>query len=133
MNTNPTSAIVHICIYDIHLLLIQMMQMGIAEKLDANFPTHNNWEGISLGWTAKRRLTHILYASHRLNKVQNEITKHKKTISALTGLTIRALDVSSDRLAAILRYLNQDESGLRIRTRPRKAFNTGIYMTFRLR
>jgi hypothetical protein len=36
MNTNPTSAIVPICVDDIPLLLTQMMQMGIAEKLDAN-------------------------------------------------------------------------------------------------
>ena len=32
-----------------------------------------------------------------------------RTLSAITGLTIRPLDFSDDRLAAILRYLNQDE------------------------
>ena len=32
-----------------------------------------------------------------------------RTLSAITGLTIRPLDFSDDRLAAILRYLNQNE------------------------
>jgi hypothetical protein len=52
MNTNPTSDIVTERVDDIPLLLTQMMQMGIADLLEANFPTHNNWEGLSLGWTA---------------------------------------------------------------------------------
>jgi transposase len=55
-------------------------------------------------------LTHILsQADHRLNQVQDWVAKHTQTISTITGLTIRALDFSDDRLAAILRYLNQDE------------------------
>jgi len=49
-------------------------------------------------------------ADHRLNRVQDWVTKHIQTISTVTGLTIRALDFSDDRLAAILRYLNVDES-----------------------
>ncbi|RKZ54633.1 MAG: hypothetical protein DRR16_00160 [Candidatus Parabeggiatoa sp. nov. 3] len=85
--------------------------MGVADLLDANFPTHNNWEGNRSGWTATILLTHILsQADHRLNRVQDWAAKHIQTISAITGLTIRALDFSDDRLAAILRYLNQDES-----------------------
>jgi len=85
--------------------------MSVADILDANFPTHSNWDGLSLGWTATILLTHIIsQADHRLNKVQNWVGKHLQTISAVTGLAIRPLDFSNDRLAAILRYLNQDES-----------------------
>jgi hypothetical protein len=44
MNNNPTSAIVVTeRVDDIPLLLTHIMQMGIAEKLDTHFPTHNNW------------------------------------------------------------------------------------------
>jgi transposase len=111
MNTNPTSDIITERVDDIPLLLTQIMQMGIPDLLDAHFPTHNNWEGLSLGWTAAIWLTHILsQADHRLNKVQEWVAKHIQTISGVTGLTIRALDFSDDRLAIILRYLNQDES-----------------------
>lgn len=111
MNTNPTSDIVTERVDDIPLLLTQMIQMGIADILDANFPTHSNWDGLSLGWTTTIWLTHILsQADHRLNKVQDWVSKHIQTISAVTGLAIRPLDFSNDRLAAILRYLNQDES-----------------------
>lgn len=75
------------------------------------FLRNKNWDGISLGWTAIIWLTHILsQADHRLNRVQDWVAKHVHTISAITGLTIRPLDFSDDRLAAILRYLNQDES-----------------------
>jgi hypothetical protein len=77
MNTNSTSDIDPYRVDDIPLLLTQMMQMGIPDLLDTHFPTHNNWDGLSLGWTAKRRLTHrIEQADHRLNKVQDWVAKH---------------------------------------------------------
>lgn len=75
------------------------------------FLRNGNWDGLSLGWTAERRLVHILsQADHRLNKVEDWVAKHRKTISSVTSLPIRALDFSDDRLATILRYLNQDEA-----------------------
>ncbi|EDN65800.1 conserved hypothetical protein [Beggiatoa sp. PS] len=66
-----------------------MIQMGIHDILDANFQTHDNWCGISLGWTTLIWLTHILSeADHRLNRVQDWVAKHIKTISTVTGLAI---------------------------------------------
>ena len=83
--------------------------------LDTHFPTHNNWEGLSLGWTAAIWLTHIRStADHRLNQVQDWVAKHIQTLEDITGLTIRASDFNNGRLAIILRYLNQDDRGLRI-------------------
>ena len=71
----------------------------------------DNWKGLSLGWTATIWLTHILsLSSHRLNKVQDWVAKHIQTISRVTGLTIRPLEVSFDRLPIILRYHHPDES-----------------------
>lgn len=111
MSTNPASTIVTERVDDIPLLLTQIMQMGIPELLDANFPTHNNWEGLSLGWTAAIWLVHILsQADHRLNKVEAWVAKHIRTISSVTGLPIQASEFKDDRLAKILRYLSQDES-----------------------
>jgi len=42
MITNQTSAIDPYRVDDIPLLLNQIMQMGIPDILDANFPTHGN-------------------------------------------------------------------------------------------
>lgn len=111
MNNTPTSTITTERVDDIPVLLKHMIQMGIHKILDSNFPTHDNWGGISLGWTALIWLTHILSeADHRLNRVQDWVAKHRQTISTVTGLAISLTDFSDDRLANILRYLSQDES-----------------------
>lgn len=111
MTTNQTSTIVTERVDDIPLLLNQIMQMGIPDILDAHFPTHGNWDGLSLGWTAAIWLVHILsQADHRLNKVEDWVVKHIQTISSVTSLPIQASDFKDDRLATILRYLNQEES-----------------------
>jgi len=110
MNTAPNPAIVTERVDDIPLLLNHMIQMGIHDTLDANFQTHDNWCSISLGWTTLIWLTHILSeADHCLNKVQDWVAKHIKTISTVTGLVINPLNFTDDRLSAILRYLSQDE------------------------
>jgi len=110
MSTNSTSTITTERVDDIPLLLNQIMLMGIPDILDANFDTHGNWEGLSLGWTTAIWLVHILsQADHRLNKVEDWVAKHIQTISSITGLPIQASDFKDDRLATILRYLNQDE------------------------
>jgi len=110
MTTNQTSAIVTERVDDIPLLLNQIMQMDIPIILDNNFPTHGNWDGLSLGWTTAIWLVHILsQADHRLNKVEDWVAKHIQTISSVTGFTIVASDFKDDRLATILRYLNKDK------------------------
>jgi len=110
MNTASSPAIVTERVDDIPLLLNHMIQMGIHDTLDANFQTHDNWCGISLGWTTLIWLTHILSeADHRLNRVQDWVAKHIKTISTVTGLVINPVNFTDDRLSAILRYLSQDE------------------------
>ena len=45
---------------DIPLLLAQVARMGVQPLLDAPFPTHSNWQGLSLGWVTVIWLTHIL-------------------------------------------------------------------------
>jgi hypothetical protein len=37
---------------DIPVLLAHLEQMGVPRLLDEHFPTHGNWQGLSLGWTA---------------------------------------------------------------------------------
>lgn len=94
---------------DIPLLLAQMERMGVPFLLDESFPTHGNWQGLSLGWTATIWLAHILSeGDHRLNHVQAWAEKRLETLGGCSGRRIRALDFSDDRLADVLSALSQD-------------------------
>ncbi len=94
---------------DIPLLLAQMERMGVPSLLDEFFPTHGNWQGLSLGWTATVWLAHILSeGDHRLNHVQSWAERRLETLMRCTGQAVRALDFSDDRLADVLSALSQD-------------------------
>src|SRR5215218_5462602 len=94
---------------DIPLLLMQMEKMGLAELLDAHFPTHGNWTGLRLGQVAVLWLTHILsQADHRLNRVQAWAAARLHTLRTCLGQPLRSLDLADDRLAAVLAALSED-------------------------
>ncbi len=103
-------SVTHERVDDIPLLLAQLNRMGVQGLLDKHFPTHGNWQGLSLGWVANIWLGHILSrADHRLSYVQPWAEKRLSTLSICTGQSVRALDLSDDRLEAILGYLSEDE------------------------
>ena len=55
---------------DIPVLLAHLARLGWQPLLDAHFPTHGNWVGLSLGWVSVLWLTPILSeGDHRLNHV----------------------------------------------------------------
>ena len=96
---------------DLPLLLEQLKRMGVQKLLDKHFPTHGNWQGLSLGWIGSIWLGHILsQADHRLSYVQPWAEKRLSTLTSCTGQSVRALDLSDDRLEAVLGYLSEDES-----------------------
>ncbi len=89
---------------DIPLLIAQQERMGIATLLDEYFPTHGNWQGLSLGWVSVGWLAHILSeADHRMNQVQAWAEQRPETLSGCIGKAVNALDFSDDRLGYILR------------------------------
>ena len=95
---------------DIPLLLAQLERMGVRQLFDECFPTHGNWQGLSLGWLAVVWLSYVLsQADHRLSRVQPWADKRLETLRVSTGQPVRALDFSDDRLEAVLRYLSEDE------------------------
>ena len=99
---------------DIPVLLTHLEQMGVPGLLDEHFPTHGNWEGLSLGWTATIWLVHILsQADHRLSRVQDWVAKHGETLRRCTGQVLEELDFTDDRLGAVLRYFNEDDAWVR--------------------
>jgi transposase len=94
---------------DIPLLLAQLERMGVQPVLDEHFPTHGNWVGLSLGWVTVIWLTHILSeANHRLNQVEPWAMQRLQTLRGATGQRVHPLDLSDDRLAAVLEALSDD-------------------------
>jgi transposase len=111
MNLPLESKIIVERVDDIPVLLAHLEQMGVPGLLDEHFPTHGNWQGLSLGWTATIWLVHILsQADHRLNRVQDWVAQHGETLHRCTGQVVEELDFTDDRLGAVLRYLNEDRA-----------------------
>lgn len=94
---------------DIPLLLAQLERMQVGSLLDEHFPTHGNWQGLSLGTVSTVWLTFILSeGDHRLNHVQPWVEARLQGLGGCLGQPVRALDWSDDRLAAVLDYLSDD-------------------------
>jgi transposase len=105
----PAPSLVVERIDDLPLLLAQLERMGIRELLNRHFPVHGHWRGLSLGWTATLWLAHLLSeGDHRLNQVEPWALAHLTTLRQCTGQPVDRLDLTDDRLAAVLRALADD-------------------------
>jgi transposase len=94
---------------DIPLLLAQMDRMGLAEVLDTHFPTHDNWQGLSLGRVTTIWLRSMLSrGDHRLVHVEPWVAQRHLTLSQITGEAVRAPALSDDRLQLVLRLFSDD-------------------------
>jgi transposase len=94
---------------DIPLLLAHLEHMGVAELLDEHFPTHGNWQGLSLGQMTSVWLSYILSeADHRMNQLEPWGSKRLTTLQGCLGLPVKREDLTDDRLAAVLDYLSED-------------------------
>jgi transposase len=108
MNEKPT--IITERVDDIPLLLAQMDRMGLAEVLDAHFPTHGNWRGLSFGRVTTIWLSSILSrGDHRLVHVEPWVAQRQMMLSQATGEVVRAHEFSDDRLEIVLRRLSNDQ------------------------
>src|SRR5437870_3192174 len=95
---------------DIPLLLAQLERTRVRELLDWHFPVHGNWRGLSLGWTATLWLTYLLsQGDHRLNQVEPWAMGRLETLRQCTGQGVDRLDLTDDRLAAVLQALADDD------------------------
>ena len=107
MNEIPT--IITERVDDIPLLLEQMLRMGLPALLDDHFPTHGNWQGLSLGWVSTIWLSSILSrGDHRLVHVEPWVAKRLWTLRATTGQAVTRLDFTDDRLEIVLQCLHDD-------------------------
>jgi transposase len=87
-----------------------MERMGIRELLDRHFPRHGNWLGLSPGGTATLWLAPLLSEGDpRLNPVEPWAVAHLTPRRPCTGQGVDRLDLTDDRLAAVLRALADDD------------------------
>src|SRR6202165_4115439 len=95
---------------DVPILLAQLERMQVARLLDRHFPTHGNWQGLSLGMVSMVWVTHILSeGDHWLNHVEPWAGGHLTCLQTCLGQEVRSLDFTDDRLATVLDYLSDDE------------------------
>ena len=101
--------LIHERVDDIPVLLAQLGNMEVASLIDQHFPTHVNWQGLSLGRVTSGWLTFILSeANHRLSHVEPWAAQHLSVLSTSLAQPVSALDFSDDRLATVLDYLSDD-------------------------
>jgi len=94
---------------DIPLLLEQMQRMSLPTLLDNHFPTHGNWQGLSLGWVSTIWLSSILArGDHRMVHVEPWVAQRLWTLRTTTGQTVTRVDFTDDRLEIVLQRLSND-------------------------
>src|SRR3989440_514254 len=95
---------------DIPLLLAHMQRMGLAGLLDSHFPTHGNWQGLSLGKVILVWLAHVLSeGDHRMNHVQTWVEHRQETLRRCLEESVAGRDLNDDRLGEVLHALSDDE------------------------
>ena len=95
---------------DIPLLLAQMRKIHLSELINAHFPVHGNWKGLSMGEVLSGWLSYILSrGDHRLNHVESWAKSLPVTLGEGLSQEVRALDFSDDRLALVLNSLGNDD------------------------
>src|SRR5947207_4377348 len=95
---------------DIPLLLAHMHRMGLAGLLDSHFPTHGNWQGLSLGKVILLWLAHVLSeGDHRMNHVQGWVEHRQETVRSCLEESLAGRDLNDDRLGEVLHALSDDE------------------------
>jgi transposase len=94
---------------DIPLLLAHMQRMDLPMLLSSYFLSLGNRQGLDFGWTATIWLAHILsHADHRMNQVQAWAERQLETLRSCSHQDVQVLDLTDDRLAAVLRTLSDD-------------------------
>lgn len=94
---------------DIPLLLEQMQRMSLPTLIDHHFPTHGNWQGLSLGWVSAIWLSSILSrGDHRLVHVEPWVNSRLWMLRRTTGQGVERLDFTDDRLELVLQHLSDD-------------------------
>jgi transposase len=114
---NPEMNITTERIDDFPLLLEVMQRLGLPAIIDNHLVRHGLQQGLSWGWIATIWLAHILSQSNpRKQPVQAWVKQAHETIERITGMQVRELDFTDDRLTLLLRRLSDPETWQAIET-----------------
>src|SRR5437868_2385413 len=88
---------------DIPLLVGLMQRLRFPELLDRFLGNHGHHQGYSNGWLSTIWLAFILSeGDHRKSTVQDWAHRHRITLERLTGMPLRPVEFSDDRLGIVL-------------------------------
>jgi transposase len=98
------------CMSDVVLLLGQMKQMSLPDLLDHRISKYQREQRVSLGWVICIWLAYIMSkGDHRKVSVQDWVRGMRETLKQATGLEIREVDFTDDRLTLALQHLSGDK------------------------
>jgi len=102
---------------DFPLLLEVMQRLGLPAIIDHHLVRHGLQQGLSWGWIATIWLAHILSQSNpRKQPVQAWVKQAHETIERITGMQVKELDFTDDRLTLLLRRLSDPATWQAIET-----------------
>jgi transposase len=111
----PTVRLTHERVDDVPLILGFLIQLRLPQLLDKHLKPHPHHQGLSLGWLITLWITYVLsQADHRKSHVRAWANKLHHCLQAVSGLTIRDVDLSDDRLTLLLTRLSNSETWSRI-------------------
>jgi transposase len=111
----PTLRLVHERVDDVPLILGFLIQLRLPQLLDNHLKPHPHHQGLSLGWLITLWITYILsQADHRKSHVRSWANKLHHCLQAVTGLAIREVEFTDDRLTLLLARLSHTETWDRI-------------------
>src|SRR6516162_5814830 len=106
-----TLRLVHERVDDVPLILGFLNQLRLPHLLDQHLKPHPHHQGLSLGWLITFWITYILsQADHRKFHVRAWALKLHHCLEAVTGLSIRDVDFTDDRLTLLLSRLSHTET-----------------------
>jgi len=101
MNVEPTLKIEQIG--GLPIILKVLSELKLAEKIDAHFKLHGNWEGASKGFIVVIWISYIISTcDHRLSSLENWVKERQKSLESLLGEPIRVKDFTDDKLGNLL-------------------------------
>ena len=106
-----TLRLVHERVDDGPLILGFLIQLRLPHLLDTHLKPHPHHRGLSLGWLTTLWITYVLsQADHRKSHVRTWAQKLHHCLEAVTGLAIRDVDLTDDRLTLLLTRLSYPET-----------------------
>jgi len=110
-----TLRLTHERVDDVPLILGFLMRLRLPQLLDAHLKPHPHHRGLSLGWLISFWITYILSrADHRKSHVRDWAHKLHHCLQAVTGLNLRDVEFTDDRLTLLLGRLSHAETWDRI-------------------